>query len=101
MSADSQYLQFASDNYAGICPEAFEYINKANDGFDYPYGDDKWTNEACDMFRDLFETECEVFFVYNGTSANALALSSICQSYHSIISHELAHICLLYTSRCV
>jgi threonine aldolase len=92
MSKDSIYLQFASDNYAGICPEALEYLNKANDGFDYPYGDDRWTKEACDMFRDMFETDCEVFFVYNGTSSNALALSSICQSYHSIISHELAHI---------
>jgi len=92
MDKHSFYLQFASDNYAGVCPEALEYLNKANEGFDYPYGEDRWTKEACDMFRDLFETDCEVFFVYNGTSANALALASVCQSYHSIISHELAHI---------
>ena len=42
--------------------------------------------------RDVFETNCEVFFVFNGTSANALALASLCQSYHSILCHEQAHI---------
>ena len=44
------------------------------------------------MIRELFETECEVFFVFNGTSANSLALASLCQSYHSILCHELAHV---------
>ena len=84
--------QFASDNYSGICPEALEYINKVNSGYDFPYGEDKWTEEACDLFREFFETDCEAFFVYTGTSANALALSSLCQSYHSIICHDYAHI---------
>ena len=84
--------QFASDNYSGICPEAFEYLAKANTGHDYSYGDDRWTAEATNLFRDIFETDCEVFFVFNGTAANSLALSALCQSYHSIISHDLAHI---------
>ncbi len=83
---------FASDNYSGICAEAMDYINKANEGYDYPYGEDRWTEEACDLFRDLFETDCDVFFVYNGTSANALALASSCESYHSIICNEFSHI---------
>jgi threonine aldolase len=84
--------QFASDNYSGICPEAFEYIGKANKDHDYSYGDDRWTNEAANLFRNFFETDCEVFFVFNGTAANSLALSALCQSYHSVICHELAHI---------
>ena len=42
--------------------------------------------------RDLFQTDCDVFFVFNGTVANSLALASLCQSYHSVICHELAHI---------
>jgi len=32
------------------------------------------------------------FFVFNGTAANSLALASLCQSYHSIICQEFAHI---------
>ncbi|WP_395827611.1 threonine aldolase family protein [Collimonas sp.] len=85
--------QFASDNQAGICPEALEYLLKSNDsGHASSYGDDAWTQRVCDRMRDLFQTDCEVFFVFNGTAANSLALASLCQSYHSVICHELAHI---------
>ena len=63
---------FASDNYAGICPEAWEYLQKANEGHVRSYGDDRWTSEATDLIRELFETPCEVFFVFNGTAANSL-----------------------------
>jgi threonine aldolase len=84
--------QFASDNYSGMCPEAFEYFVKANTDHDQSYGNDRWTAEAADLFRTIFETDCEVFFVFNGTAANSLALSSACQSYHSVICHELAHV---------
>lgn len=84
--------QFASDNYSGICPEAFEVLAKANAGHCLPYGEDEYTAKVCDMLRDFFETDCEVFFVFNGTAANSLALASLCQSYHSIICHRWAHI---------
>ena len=85
--------QFASDNYAGIYPAAFNSFQQANQsGHELAYGDDIWTQKACDALRDLFQTDCEVFFVFNGTAANSLALSALCQSYHSVICHELAHI---------
>ena len=84
--------QFASDNYAGICPEAFAAMAEANQGHAVSYGDDEWTTRASDLIRDVFETNCEVFFVFNGTSANSLSLASLCQSYHSILCHEFAHI---------
>jgi threonine aldolase len=83
---------FASDNYAGICPEAWQAMEAANTGFASSYGDDQWTARACASIRDVFETDCEVFFVFNGTAANSLALASLCQSYHSIICHESSHI---------
>lgn len=85
--------QFASDNYAGTCPEALQYFLQANaSGHETAYGDDRWTQRVCDAIRDLFETDCEVFFVFNGTAANSLALASLCQSYHSVICHEFAHV---------
>lgn len=84
--------QFASDNTAGICPEALEAMVEANSDWVPSYGDDKWTALAADAIREFFQTDCEVFFVYNGTSANSLALASLCSSFHSIICHELAHI---------
>src|ERR1700743_3085587 len=84
--------QFASDNYSGICPEAWAAMAEANIGHEVSYGNDMWTQRAADLIRDIFETDCEVFFVFNGTSANSLSLASLCQSYHSILCHELAHI---------
>jgi threonine aldolase len=84
--------QFASDNYSGICPEAWESLQRANAGHVASYGDDDWTRRASDLIRGVFETDCEVFFVFNGTAANSLALASLCQSYHSILCHEIAHV---------
>ncbi|MEZ5923720.1 MAG: low specificity L-threonine aldolase [Hyphomicrobiaceae bacterium] len=84
---------FASDNNAGIAPAALEALLAANaSGHEPSYGEDRWTLEVCDRMRRLFETDCEVFFVFNGTAANSLALASLCQSYHSVICHALAHV---------
>jgi threonine aldolase len=91
-TAASSRNQFASDNYAGVCPEAWAAMAEVNVGYAPSYGADPWTSRACDLLRDFFETDCQVFFVFNGTAANSLALSSLCHSYHSIICHELAHI---------
>jgi len=83
---------FASDNTAGICPEAWAALAEANAGFAASYGDDDYTARATDLFRAVFETDCDVYFVFNGTAANSLALASMCQSYHSVIAHEVSHI---------
>jgi threonine aldolase len=90
-SIDSR-RQFASDNNAGVCPEAWAALEEANSGHAVGYGDDGWTKIASDLLRDVFETDCEVFFVFNGTAANSLSLASLCQSYHSILCHEIAHV---------
>jgi threonine aldolase len=84
--------QFASDNYAGICPAAWDAMAEANHGYVPAYGEDPWTQRASDSFRTLFETDCEVFFAFNGTAANSLALAALCQSYHSVICSSSAHV---------
>jgi threonine aldolase len=84
--------QFASDNYSGICPEAWAALAEANEGCAPAYGEDAWTAKASDAFRSLFETDCEVFFAFNGTAANSLALAALCQSYHSVICSDAAHV---------
>ena len=42
--------------------------------------------------REIFEADCETFFVFNGTAANALALAHLCQPFHSVLCHEHSHI---------
>ena len=84
--------QFASDNYSGICPEAWAALEAANAGHATAYGDDPWTARAADAFRSLFEKDLELFFVFNGTAANSLALASLCQSYHGVICCDSSHV---------
>ncbi|HVT83434.1 MAG TPA: low specificity L-threonine aldolase [Phycisphaerae bacterium] len=84
--------QFTSDNRSGICPEAFAALQRANADHAPSYGDDAWTARAADLLRETFGTDCDVYFTATGTAANSLALASMCQSYHSVICHEAAHI---------
>ena len=84
--------QFASDNTAPICPEAWVALQEANTDYAAAYGEDRWTARVCDRIREIFETDCYVYFVFTGTAANALALAQVCQSFRSIICHQNAHI---------
>src|SRR6266480_1032855 len=84
--------EFASDNTAGLCPEAAIALVGANTGAAASYGEDDWTRLLCDRVRELFEIDCDVFLVFNGTAANAVALAQLCQPFHSVICHEYAHI---------
>ena len=93
MAASPLNQHFASDNNAGICPEAMRALVEADaSGHEPSYGEDRWTRLVCDRIRDLFQTDCEVFFVFNGTAANALSLAALCQSYQAVICHEVAHV---------
>jgi len=84
--------QFTSDNYAGVCPEAISAFVEANIDDARAYGEDDWTERAASLFRELFEVDCEVFFVFNGTAANSLALAALCQSYHGVLCADNAHV---------
>jgi threonine aldolase len=83
---------FASDNTAGITPEALSALHAANQGAAPSYGQDDWTQRAKILIRDIFETNCDIHFIFNGTAANALALAALCRSYHSVICHQYSHL---------
>ncbi|MEX2045200.1 MAG: beta-eliminating lyase-related protein, partial [Opitutus sp.] len=83
---------FASDNTAGICPEAFAALEGANGESVPGYGGDEHTAQAREWFDRVFGTECEVFLVFNGTAANALVLAGICQRHHAIVCHAMSHV---------
>ena len=84
--------QFASDNNAGICPEAWRALERANVGHAPAYGADDWTVAAGAAIERVFETACDVFFVFNGTAANSLALAAMCRNTDAIVCHAHAHI---------
>jgi threonine aldolase len=86
------HRQFASDNNAGCCPEVLAALEHANPGHVAGYGSDAITAKAKEVFRALFETDCETFFVSNGTAANSLAVGSFCSRHHSVLCHRHSHI---------
>jgi threonine aldolase len=83
---------FASDNNAGVHPDIMKALENANDGHCVGYGDDPYTQEAQEIFRDFFGDQSEIYFVFLGTAANVLGLKAITQSFHSIICADTAHI---------
>lgn len=89
--AAPERFDFASDNTAAICPQAWAALAEANADAEISYGDDKWTGRVVARVREIFETDCEVFLIFNGTAANALTLAHLCRSYHAVICHETAH----------
>ena len=83
---------FVSDHTAGLAPEALAGLVAANAGTVPAYGKDEWTQRAKELISGVFERDCAVFFVFNGTAANVLALSALCRGYHSVICHEVSHL---------
>jgi threonine aldolase len=92
MTSATPNYSLASDNTAGICPEALAALSAANAGCVPSYGDDAFSAEARRRFAEVFERECEVFFVFNGTAANAVVLAALCQRHHAVLCHEYSHV---------
>jgi threonine aldolase len=84
--------QFASDNNAGIAPEAFAALVAANRGHAIAYGGDDLTRRAADAIREVLDADAAVYLVFNGTAANSLALSALCRSTDAVVCHAFAHV---------
>ena len=83
---------FASDNNAGIHPDILEAMKDANMGHCIAYGDDIYTQSAIAKIKEHFGEDIDVYFTFNGTGSNVLALKMLTESYNSIICAETAHI---------
>jgi threonine aldolase len=88
---------FASDNTSGVHPLIMDALFQANKDHALGYGNDKWTEEAVAKIKEMFDFDCEPFFVFNGTGSNVMALQLITRPYHSVICAETAHI---YVDEC-
>lgn len=83
---------FASDNNSGIHPNILKAIHIANEGHAVGYGGDPVTGQAVQRFKQEFGEQTEVFFVFNGTGANVLGLSTLTHSFNAVICADTAHI---------
>lgn len=83
---------FASDNNSGVHPQILKAIVEVNNGHVTGYGTDDYTQKAITIFKEYFGEDTDVYFVFNGTGANILSLSTLSHPFHSIICPTTAHI---------
>ena len=83
---------FASDNNAPVAPEILQAILDANAGDAVGYGDDAWTNAAIARFKEHFGEDTDVYFAFNGTGANVVALSCVMRPWEAVLAPATAHI---------
>lgn len=87
-------MYFGSDNQTGASPKVLGMLAEANNEYSHGYGDDRWTDQAIEALKALFECDLEAYFVATGTAANSLALSCMVQPWEAILCHDSAHIIL-------
>ncbi|MGQ1889814.1 threonine aldolase family protein [Thermophagus sp. OGC60D27] len=83
---------FASDNNSGVHPEVMRALFEVNQEHAIGYGGDEVTARTEKRFQEIFGGDAKVFFVYNGTGANVIALQAMTQPFNSIICADTAHI---------
>lgn len=89
---NSETINFASENYAGVQSDMMQALLEANKGHARSYGNDEYTVEAANLIRESFDTDAEVYFTFNGTGANNFGLAGITNKYHSIFCSDVAHL---------
>ncbi|MCG8320072.1 MAG: low specificity L-threonine aldolase [Cytophagales bacterium] len=82
----------ASDNYAGALPEIIQSIIEANTGHAGSYGGDDFTRKSRELFRHHFGDVADVRFVFNGSGANVLSLSTAVEPFSSILCADCSHL---------
>jgi len=85
------FMEFASDNGAGVAPGILDALVRANSGHALGYGNDAVTRRLERRLADLFEHEVTVFLVTTGTAANALALAHVTPPWGAVLCHAEAH----------
>lgn len=84
---------FASDNWSGASPEIIQALIDVNQGHHPSYGEnDPLMVKAKHIFQGIFGSESEIFFVYNGTGANVLAVRQILRPWEAVVAAHSAHL---------
>jgi threonine aldolase len=83
---------FASDNSAGVHPDVFRALLAVNQDHVYAYGMDDYTLEVDALFKKYFHPDCVVYYTATGIAANVLSIRAMIQSYHAVLSSDIAHV---------
>ncbi|MDB5227881.1 MAG: aminotransferase class I/II-fold pyridoxal phosphate-dependent enzyme [Bacteroidota bacterium] len=85
-------MNFSSENFAGVHPAIMQALEDCNKGYAPSYGNDPFTEESIDAFKEIFGNDIDVFFCFNGTGANNFAISSMTEKHQSVFCSDVAHL---------
>ncbi len=84
---------FASDNAATVHPRVLAGIAAVNEGHAFGYGHDPYTQQVERRLAEaLGDPEAGVFFVFNGSGANVLALRAALRPWEAAVASANAHL---------
>src|SRR3989338_1824389 len=84
---------FSAFMISGGHPEIMKALNEVNQGHVIAYGNDGVGIIAKNEFGEHFGFQFGVYFVFNGTAANVLALRFIADPWSAIICARESHLC--------
>lgn len=83
---------FASDNWAGACPQVQKALADLGQDIAPAYGGDELTAAVNTKLSEVFETPVESLMVATGSAANALALAQFAKPAGIALAHKHAHV---------
>lgn len=84
---------YLSDNCSGVHKNVLDYLFTVNNGDDFSYGDDYFTQKVLDIFKKrLGNTSLSVHFVSSCTAANTLAVKLMLKQHQAVICSDVAHL---------
>lgn len=86
-------LYFECDYNNGAAPKVLDRLVSSNSIFASGYGDDEFTRSAKEKIgKAIGNIDSKIEFVYGGTQANQLVISSLLSSFEGVISCETGHV---------
>lgn len=83
---------FGSDNHSGVHPELLQALINCNSDHAPSYGTDSDSEKAKIAFQKQFGPKAQIFFVFNGTASNVLALRSMMKRHQSVLCTMVSHL---------
>ena len=75
MTSTNPSLSLGSDNHSGVHPVVMDAILQNNIGHAHSYGLDPVSLETQNEWQRVLGCDAHIFYVFNGTAANVLALN--------------------------
>jgi threonine aldolase len=86
-------IHLESDYNNGAQEVVLHHLVETNGDCSQSYGDDRFSQHACQLIREACETpDAQIWFLAGGTQTNATIIDCVLQPYEGVLCPETAHI---------